>query len=96
MNFQQAIEKVDTLIVSVNSSLSTSDAAVAIFSSTKKNSIYHLSQIIFNSSQFYSSDSDNNNSIAGITTDSTSIDQLSDDQIFTSFFLPLSLFHYAQ
>jgi hypothetical protein len=94
-SFRRAIQLIESLIESVNSSLNITDAAVAVISGTKSNSIYQLSQIISNSSQIYSSEP-NNNSIASITIDETSIHQLSDGDIYSLFFLPSSLFYYAQ
>jgi hypothetical protein len=96
-NFQQVIRKVESLIESVNSSLNITDAAVAVISRTKTNPIYHLSQTISNSSQIYSSESNkNNNSIASITIDQISVDNLSENEIYSFFFLPSSMFYYAQ
>jgi hypothetical protein len=96
-NFQKAINRIELLIESVNASLNISNEAVAVFSSTTNNPIYQLIQItLSNSSQIYSSESNNANLTASISIDQSFINQLSYEDIYSFFFLPSSLFYYAQ
>ena len=53
--YQKFIHQIEILIESVNSTLNTSDAAVALVSSTKLNPVHHFNQFILsNSSIIYS------------------------------------------
>ncbi len=95
--YQKLIRRIENLIESVNSTLNISDEAVGLVSSTKANPIYHFTQFILrNSSISYSSESEYNGSVASISIDQKYINQLEDNDFYSFFFLPSSLFQYAQ
>jgi hypothetical protein len=95
--YRKLIRLIENLIESVNSALNISDAAVALVSTTKANPVYHLTQFILpNSSISYSSESEYNGSVASISIHQNYINQLSYSDFYSLFFLPSSLFQYAQ
>ena len=94
---QRIIHHVENLIESVNSSLNTSDRTVALISTTKTNPVDQFYQHrLSNSSIIHSSYSNLNDSIANIFIDEQYIQQLSRENFYSFFFLPSSLFQYAQ
>ncbi len=95
--YRRIIRHIENLIESVNSPLNSSDAAVAIVSTTKINPVYHFNQFNrSNSSIIYSNEPDHNHSVASISIDQKHISQLADNNFYSFFFLPSLLFHYAQ
>lgn len=96
-SYRKMIYHIENLIESVNSILNNSDAAVALVSTTKMNPIYQHNQIIqSNSSIIYSSVSEYNDSVASISINEKHINHLSDNNVYSFYFLPSSIFHYAQ
>jgi hypothetical protein len=96
--YQNITQQVEKLIESINSTLNISDAEVAVHSRTNNNSIYHLTQYIQSDSSItYTNLPDNdNNSTASISIDPKYIDRLPNGKFYNFFFLPSSLFQYAQ
>ena len=94
---QRIIGHIEDLIESVNFPLNTSDRTVAVISTTRSNPIYHFNQYTLpNSSIIHSSQSNFANSIAHIVIEKEYIEQLSEESIYSFFFLPSSIFQYAQ
>lgn len=95
--YQRIIRHIENLIESVNSSLNTSDAAVALISSTKTNPVYHFNQLMLSdSSIIYSFESESNNSTTSISIKEEHIQNLSIDKFYSFFYLPSLIFEYAQ
>ncbi|CAF3718572.1 unnamed protein product [Rotaria sordida] len=97
-NFQKIISYIERYLESINKKENTSKNSVGILSLLKtNNSIYSYSQINQNNSLlYYSTEINNTNSIASITIDPISIENLSRTDIYTFYYLPSIFFRYAQ
>ena len=93
-NFQLIISHIEDLITHIRNPLEFILGSVAILSVNKSSSINSFSQIRQNETSFiYSNET---NSTTTITIDQQSIDSLSSTDIYTFYYLPISLFQYAQ
>lgn len=96
-NFQIAILHIENYIESINTAVNITMNSVAILSVRPNSSIDSFSQIKNdNSSLTYGAYANNLDSIASITIDPTSIKNLLNIDVYTFYYLPSSLFYYAQ
>jgi hypothetical protein len=94
--FQNIIIRIEFLLESISSPINVTLNSVAILSRSKNSSIYSYSQNNRSSGGLlYSNDSPKGNLIASVTIDSGTIDLIG-AEIYVLYFLPASLFQYAQ
>jgi len=96
-NFQNIISQIEYLIESINTTINISFNSVSILSVYKNSSINSYSQINQKDSFLsYSTEINYENSIATITINQASIENLSQTDIYTFYYLPSSFFQFAQ
>lgn len=95
--FQNITKYIEEYLESINTTQNISLNSVGILSISKNSSIYSFSQIKgTNSSLSYSTTTNHLNLLASITIDPISIENLAETDIYTFYYLPSSLFRYAQ
>jgi hypothetical protein len=95
--FQNIISYIEHLLESINFPVNINLNSISILSVFKTNKTYSYSQMRQpNSSFYYSTGIDDEHIIANITIDQSSIASLSDTDIYTFYYLPSSIFQYAQ
>ena len=95
--YRRIVLRVENLIESIDSSFNITDRAVGLISSTNTNPVYNFNQLILpNSSITYSYESEHNKSTTTISIPEEHILQLSTDKYYSFFYLPPSIFEFAQ
>ncbi|CAF4181378.1 unnamed protein product [Rotaria sp. Silwood2] len=96
-NFQKIIYYIERYLESINTTINISKNSIGILSTLKTNPVYSYSQINHNNSFLhYSTETTNTNSIVSTSIYPISIENLSKTDIYTFYYLPSSLFRYAQ
>lgn len=95
--FVDITTRIEFLLESISIPINITNGSVAILSLSKNRSINSYFQSNQSSGGlFYSNDDQDINLIAGVSIDSATIDQLNATEIYVLYFLPASLFQYAQ
>ena len=95
--FQNIITLMESLLESIATPINVTSMSVAILSLDASSSIHSYSQTNqSNAAPLYSTDLLDDDLIASVTIDPTALDQLYPNETYVLYFLPASLFQYAQ
>lgn len=97
IDLQNITSKIEELLESISTPINITRNSISILSVFKNSSIRSYSQINgINQTLDYSTDTNHENLTASITIDEISIANLSKTDIYTFYYLPSSIFQYAQ